>query len=360
MLAWPGFAPLAAALLVGVAATADSFAADWVMRATVGGQPVEGRPIAWSESTVRLLARDGRLHQFDPRRAKDAKKTAPRFRPMSDSELRAELYREFRGRFDFTSTGHYLVVHPPGEGAEWAGRFEEIYRALLSYVRVRGFRTREPEFPLVAVVLRNQAEYRRFVSKSGTQVLPGALGHYDHYTNRVVLYDVTGGQGDWTATAKTIVHEATHQVAFNVGVHTRAADTPYWVPEGLAMLFEPRAVWRPSGGDQRGDRLNRERLEDFRHFSREGQPPFDLAAFVASDQPFRRRGAAAYAQAWTLAFYLAETRPRDYSRYLAAIAGRPPLARYSPPARVRDFHAAFGDDFAILQANWMRWVAELR
>ena len=298
-----------------LAAPTAARGADWMFRATVKGSVVEGRPLAWSDSQVRLLARDGSLHDFSPKEAKNAKKTSPKYRPMSDSELRAQLYHEFDGRMEFTSTGHYLVVHPPGAGQAWAKRFEQVYRSLLSYVRVRGFRPREPGFPLVAVVLRSEAEYRRFLRSSGTTVLPGALGHYDHYTNRVILYDVTAGAGDWTETADTIIHEATHQVAFNVGVHSRATDMPYWVPEGLAMLFEPRAVWDARGSDRREDRINAGRLADFRYYSKEGKPPFTLAEFAASDQPFKRSGTAAYAQAWTLAFYLAETRPREYSRY---------------------------------------------
>ena len=241
-----------------VTCAAAAPAAEWMFRATVDGSVLEGRPVAWSSSRVRLLGRDGSLHEFHPDDAKNAKKTAPKFKPLDDRQLRAQLYQEFGDRMDYTSTGHYLVVHPKDGSRAWAQRFEQVYRSLLSYVRVRGFRPREPEFPLVAVVLRSRGEYERFQRASGVKVLPGALGHYDHYTNRVVLYDVTAGSGDWTASADTIIHEATHQVAFNVGVHTRAVDMPYWVPEGLAMLFEPRPMWDPARiGSARGPHQRR-------------------------------------------------------------------------------------------------------
>ena len=39
-------------------------------------------------------------------------------------------------------------------------------------------------------------------------------------------------------TVATVVHEATHQMAFNCGLHTRYADIPVWVSEGIAMYFE--------------------------------------------------------------------------------------------------------------------------
>lgn len=346
-------------LLVACLITAPLAAVEWTMRATVDGELVEGRPVAWDASTIQLLGPDGRLHRFAAGKAKGAERLSRPFRAMTDSELRAELYREFDGRLDFSSTGHYLVVHPPGAGAEWAGRFEQVYRSLLSYLRVRGFAAREPEFPLVAIVLRNESEYRRMIAESGTKTLPGTVGHYDHYSNRVVLFDVTGGEGDWETNASTIIHEATHQVAFNVGAHTRGADSPYWIPEGLAMLFESPGVGRPRGADRRAERANAGRLADFRRASKNDSPPFALASFVASDQPFKRDGLAAYAQAWALSFYLAETRPREYSSYLATIAARPPLAKYPAAERVADFRAAFGDDLLILEKNWMSWVEGL-
>ncbi|MEN1681156.1 MAG: DUF1570 domain-containing protein [Planctomycetota bacterium] len=352
---------LALLLAMGAAGYASKApAADWTMTALVDGQPVEGKPFAWSRSVIQLLGSDGRLHEFSPGEAKNAKRRREPFRPLSSADVRKQLYREFGGGMEISSTSHYLVVHPPGASSAWAGRFEDVCRSLLSYLRVRGFSAREPEFPLVAVAFPNRGGYDRFVAQSGTKPIPGALGHYDHYSNRVVLYDVTGGDGDWTETAATVIHEATHQVAFNTGVHIRGADAPYWVPEGLAMLFEPRAVWRPRGSDTRADRINAERLDDFLHFSKDGQAPYSLAEFAATDEPFRRNAAAAYSQAWTLAFYLAETQPRQYSAYLASLAARPPLASYTAAERVADFRNAFGDDLAIVEANLMRWVRGLR
>lgn len=348
------------ALLLACLIPPPAAGADFMFRATVDGQTLEGRPLAWSKTRIELLGRDGRLHSFDARRAEDAAKTAPQFRGYSDAEMRRVLYREFGDGFDITSTGHYLVVHPAGEASVWADRFEQIYRALRGYVRVRGFPADEPPFPLVAVVLPNESQYRAFVRKSGTRLLPGALGHYDHKSNWVALYDRTANRsGDRQDNVDTIIHEATHQVAFNIGVHSRTADCPYWVAEGLAMLFEPRAVWDASGHDRLGDRINRGRLDDFRYFTKQGRPPFTLAEFAASDAPFKRNGAAAYAQAWALAFYLAETRPREYSRYLLTTANRRDFSAYPAKTRVNDFRNAFGADLEILTANWMRWMNDL-
>ena len=47
----------------------------------------------------------------------------------------------------------------------------------------------------------------------------------------------------------TVIHEATHQIAFNCGLHTRYADNPLWLTEGMALYFETpdlrsRSGWR--------------------------------------------------------------------------------------------------------------------
>ena len=73
---------------------------------------------------------------------------------------------------------------------------------------------------------------------------PGTLGHYDPASNRVFLFDATKDAGyDWSENADTIIHEATHQTAYNVGVHKRFIAAPRWMVEGLATMFEARGVW---------------------------------------------------------------------------------------------------------------------
>lgn len=349
-----------AALLIA-ATTPVAPAADFMFAAMVEGRRIEGRPLDWTDSVMTLLARDGQLHEFNPRSATDAKRTAPRFQPYSKQELVDQLRVEFDGRYDFTTTRRYVVVHPRGERSAWADRFEKIYGAFANYIRVRGFLVRDPEFPLVAVVFRNKQEYDAHVRKSGAKVLPNSLGCYSHNTNRILLFDITGGNRDldWSENAATIIHEATHQAAFNLGVHSRTAAPPYWIPEGLATLFETRGVWNPRSSDLQRDRINQDYLRDFRRFSKDDKPPFTVAEFIASDAPFRSNTQAAYAQAWTLSFYLSETQPRAFCKHLADTANRPVYSVFSTGERLGYFRDAFGDDLAVLEANFMRWVAKL-
>jgi hypothetical protein len=277
-------------------------------------------------------------------------------------EMKRELYREFGDALDVTTTQHYIVVHPRGEQDAWAQRFEDLYRWCLAYFRVRGFRPQEPPYPMVAIVYRNQGDYYRAASASGTPLMPGTLGHYDLDTNRVYLYDVTNGNddADWSENAATIIHEATHQTAYNVGLHSRFAEGPRWLVEGLATMFEARGVWNSQSFHTLKDRLNAERLADFRTFVAKGRPPMTMAAIVASDQMFRISPAAAYAEAWALTLYLCETRPRQYVQYLAKVANRPMFSEYSDAERIADFMSVFGRDLKQLEANYLAWMAEIK
>ena len=83
--------------------------------------------------------------------------------------------------------------------------------------------------------------------------------------------------------ADTIIHEATHQTAFNVGIHNRFADQPQWLVEGLATMFEARGVWNSPSYHTLKDRINDGRLADFRAGLNKRQPG-TLANLVASDQ----------------------------------------------------------------------------
>lgn len=333
-----------------------------MFQAKVDGVLLEGRPLDWTKTNMQLLARDGQLHDFDPRKAAQARKTAPRFVPYTDAEMRSRLYKEFEGRFAFTSTTHYLVVHPAGQKAVWANRFEKIYRAFENYFRVRNFKLRAPGYPLVAIIFPNQSEYMRYVRASGQPAHPGTLGHYDPETNRVYLFDSTAGRSgeDWSQNADTIIHEATHQAAFNLGVHNRFAAGPRWAIEGLATMFEPRAVWAGRSYENRQDRINQGRMHDYTMLTNEFMTlPLPLRNFVATDQYFRMAPAAAYAQAWALSFYLSETRPQEYSRYLARTAQRPYFSKYGSQERWSDFTDVFGDNTKVLEANFASWIKKV-
>jgi len=360
-----------AVTLAVIAALSTSFVMPTELRAQkftisveIHGHRVEGAPLAWTNSDVALLQRDGSLLNFSPTAARDFRKSAVGFQSFSQRELRAQLAREFGPRFDVSGTGHYLVVHPSGQRDQWAGRFEQLYRAFVHYFAARGFRPQEPTFPFIAIVFPDETAFLRYADKSQETLPRNTLGYYSPTSNRILLFDTTqGGATDapnWETNADTIIHEAAHQSAFNTEIHSRFAPPPRWVIEGLGTMFEARGVWNSRQYSSQEDRINRGRLADFQHYATTGRAKGTLAQIVSSNRLFQSQPVEAYAEAWALTFFLAETRPRAYIEFLRKTAGRPAFATYRSPEMLRDFSTSFGDDLDRLETEFLRYIARLK
>jgi hypothetical protein len=213
---------------------------------------------------------------------------------------------------------------------------------------------------LVAVVFRDQTEFFQHASAGGTPLHPNTLGHYDPTSNRVFLFDVTAGKNkaDWSENAITIIHEATHQTAFNVGVHRRFAAQPRWLVEGLATMFEAPGVWSARYDQTQADRINRGRLDGFHKYVAGHRQPGSLAMLLTSDDAFRSDPDGAYAEAWALSFYLCETQPKLYAAYLEKTAQRPAFSEYPAAERMADFQAIFGSDMKMFEAKFLRFMQD--
>ncbi len=116
----------------------------------------------------------------------------------------------------------------------------------------------EPEFRLVAIVFADKASYVKLLAKGlgRRRGLDLRLLRYGHQSHVHVRSGGCGGQPAGTVRSappistqflaspnaygavSTIVHEATHQIAFNSGLHQRLSDCPKWFSEGIAMYFE--------------------------------------------------------------------------------------------------------------------------
>ena len=327
----------------------------------IGGQKVEGMPLAWSKERVYLLARDGRLWDFAPQKAEHYRKTSSYFTSYSAAEIRAGLERELGGKLEVTGTGHYLVAHPRGKGA-WAARFEELYRSCMHYFALRGIKVHEPEFPLVAVVWPTREDFVRGAQADGSKVRPDVLGFYSPTSNRVSLYDQGAGSANsrsWRQNEATIIHEATHQMAFNTGVHNRFAPTPVWLAEGLGTMFEAPGVWDWRGYPRRNDRINRDRLAQFRQWRKSGRAAGAFVNLLTSDRQFQSNPPAAYAEAWAWVFFLTETYPQKFSQYVQKTANRPDFQDYPLARRMSDFTSVFGDDLRMLEKHFLQFMDSL-
>ncbi|MEX1042535.1 MAG: DUF1570 domain-containing protein [Pirellulaceae bacterium] len=322
-----------------------------------------GTAVLFSAEEVRLLGRDGQIWHLDPNHVADYAPVEPRFRPASQAEVRGQLLREYGRQFEVSGTGHYLVVHPAGQRQQWAERFEQLYRSFHQYFTARGIPTTQAEFPLVAVVMPNYASYREAAAEVGVRVSPGLVGFYSPRSNRVMMYDMTSINPALEFSEEsmaTLIHEATHQTAFNAGVHSRLAPQPKWLVEGLATMFEAPGVWNSREFPRQADRIVKTRLAEFQQYMQQGRQPNSLADFVAEDTAYLRRPATAYGEGWALCFYLIETRPREFAKYLQKVATRAADQPYPAEQRLADFQTAFGENPNLLESHFLRYVGQLR
>lgn len=358
-----GYQAILAAMLSLTAFTPDVLAANnAAIQLELDGRTIQGKPLAWNSSEVLLLAPNGYLFRFSPDVVKNYRQVTSDFRPWSQRKMRGQLLREFGREFEVSGSGNYLVVHPAGERDRWVDRFDFLHRAFVHYFSVRGMQPSPPAFPLVAVVFHSRKEFRRHAAQSGASVSPGVIGYYAPHSNRVIIYDITRGQStdeNWPANAAIIIHEATHQMAFNTRVHSRFAEPPRWVAEGLAMLFEAPGVWNPHYHPDLEDRINRTRLDTFREYAR-NRPSGSLPQFLSqSAREFARTPDISYAQAWAFSFFLSEKEPTRYVEYLQKTASREPLKTYSDSERLSEFVAVFGQDLRMQEARFLRFIDQL-
>ena len=128
----------------------------------------------------------------------------------------------------------------------------------------------------------------------------------------------------------TIVHEATHQLAFNCGLQNRYADIPVWLSEGMAIYFETPDLQSSTGWRTIGS-VNRVRLQGFREYLPRRKSE-SLKTLLMDDDRMRdpRTALDAYAEAWALNYFLIRQRPKQYVEYLKILEQKPPLAHLRP------------------------------
>lgn len=380
-----------------------------VVELKTGTTAYQGKIVARNKHLCWLLDRDGQLNAVELKSVTAFREVSPRFRPLSFSDLRDKLLREFGRGYEVATTRHYLVCATGGKAAKYAELFEHIYRTFHLHFAVRGFTINEPEFPLIAIVFPERESFAAYCRRDGVNATQGLAGYYLRTSNRVALFDPGtealssrakplrlpagvigmglpepnqpradllrfakgfGGPGGGShanvfarvegSLRDTIIHEATHQVAFNTGLHGRVGENPQWIVEGLATVFEAPGVRDTSTGSSPESRLNRERFLWFRNFAKKRRESKSLAKFISGDNLFQSATLDAYSQAWALTFYLIETRPREYAGYLKSIASRDPVYRYTEKERLEDFQKAFGQNIDLLEANFLRHLERMR
>ncbi|MCL6503422.1 MAG: DUF1570 domain-containing protein [Pirellulales bacterium] len=332
---------------------------------------------------ILLLAPDGTLWTIPPEeQARRSRDDVP-FAPLTSEELAEKLLGGLPPGFAIHRTQHYVVCYNTSRTyAQWCGAlFERLYRSFFNYWTRRGFALREPEFPLAAVVFADRDSYARYAEAELGGAAASIIGYYSLRTNRMTLYDLTGIEtlrrpGDRRGSAAeitamlsrpeaeravaTVIHEATHQIAFNCGLQTRYADIPLWVSEGLAAYFETPDL-RSSKGWRTMGAVNAVRLQGFRAYAAR-RPPESLATLLTDDNRFRdpEHAQDAYAEAWALVYYCMRQKPQQFHQYLRQLAEKPPLVWDEPATRIHEFKTAFNMELEALDRELLRFLERIK
>ncbi len=330
-----------------------------------------------------LLAPDGVEWGIQPDEIISKRSDDEPFKPLTAAQLGKKLRDELPSGFETLTTTHYLICYNTSrEYAQWCGALlERLNLAFVNFWTRKGVKLHECEFPLVAIVFADKNAYASFAQAEVGQAAQQMIGFYSLRTNRVLMYDLTGSESENAGGARrnsaaqindllsrpeaeqtvaTVVHEATHQVAFNCGLQTRFADIPLWVSEGLAVYFETPDLqsakgWRTIGG------VNYPRLERFREYLTR-RPAGSLESLLSDDKRMRDPATAldAYAEAWAFNYYLIRQHPKEYLAYLKQLADKPPLVWDEPRTRLKEFRAALGDNLDHLDHDFLRQMQRVR
>lgn len=332
------------------------------IRVAGGRSDVEGRILVEAADGGLLVERaDERYELLQPDVIVGRSRLAAAAPVESPRELGRRIVAELPPGFELHVTRHYVVCYDTSRDyAKWcAALFERLHDAFGNFWSKAGLEIVDPPRPLVVVIF---ADRRAYEAHAGRDLGPAAdrvVGYYNLMSNRVTTFDLTGRDGvpgpdgrERPATGleilsspaasglvSTLVHEATHQMAFNCGMHRRLAPIPLWVSEGVAAYFESPDLQSARGWRGIGV-VNRPRLDHFLAAHRPGT----LEAIVVGDDRFRAADGPldAYAAAWALTWHLLQTRKESFVAYMRTLAAKEPLAADSPEERVRDFRAAFG------------------
>ena len=343
-----------------------------------------GKSIAHNDDVSWMMDQSGMLAEIPLKEVTSFRRVATEFQKLPLAKMKLQLEKEFGSLFEVISTRHYLVCAPRGKAKAYGGVFEDLYQSFSHYFSLRGYQVKSPEFLMVTIVFPDRAQFYKYCKKDRVRASQGLLGYYHPYTNRTALFDQstatksagfeaerdgndhafsrlsTGGKNLTEALRDTMIHEATHQVAFNTGLHSRVGENPRWVVEGLATTFESDDLRAHTGGRGKAiTRINRNRLLWFANYSQKRRKKDSLQSFVREDDLFQSATFDAYAEAWALTFFLVETQPARYARYLKKISQRDPLKQYSAESREQDFKEAFKTNLKTLEVDYLEFIDQL-
>lgn len=330
----------------------------------VNGAPMPVRTVTGEilieakDGGLMLRSDDGRIWMLQPdqitRRVSDDQPVDP----ISEDEMAARMRDELPAGFTVYRTNHYLIIHntTPRYAKQVGTLFEQLYKSFYAYWKNQRWVLPEPRFPLVALVLADQNDFLKHAGAEVGSTAENVIGYYHLSSNRMTTYRVPNAERN----VATIIHEATHQLAYNCGVQTRFADNPMWLSEGMAMFFESPDFSSPKWWQGIG-RVNYVNLQRWRDYLPR-RPANSLISLLSDDTRFRDVSTAedAYGESWALTYYLMKTRRKEYVAYLKRLSEGKPLRELSPRERIEMFEEIFDTTVAKIDHGLVSYMRRVR
>ena len=316
-----------------------------------------GVPIGLFADQTMLMRSDGSIQRIRNTDIVQQVILNDRFHSIERNELAQQLRAEFGKNYLVKSNLPYLIVARSEHMEAWSKRFLSLFHAFKHYCVTHTIPTREIEFPLVAVVFGSRSEFLRYANASGTKIPEHCTGYYFSDSNRILLYEST--DTSTKETQNTICHEATHQLAFNMGLHQRRASTPLWLVEGLATMFESPSL---SGLQSREgkSRWPASRQATWQTLSKRPESVQRMiTGLIHNDLAFESDFQNAYTVAWAMTAYLSQRNSQQFGPYLYSVGNLPPFQDYQSAKRVADFQSAFGKDTRLLTNKITKFLESL-
>ena len=333
------------------------------------GRTLVSRVHGGSGDELHVMLPDGQLGMPDGLAYTDEK-----FVPATAREVATELLAGPFAGYKLKMTSHYIIAYQCTDAfAEASSRvLEDLYKSLFDAFKKRGFPVHEAEFPLVAVIFKNEKDFRAF-----RKIDPQVRAYYEIYTNRIFFYEASEADEAAPEIAalrrpQTVAHEGTHQILSNIGIQPRLAAWPPWLIEGLAEYCASPVTtrrgtnWSVLGAVNTQHIATLKDLADPLALQVRGAPP---AGHIgrAPDQPLVEYLVTKtdltptdYALCWALTHYLGMKRVDDFVPFLKTMSEMPPLEKRTPEDHLNAFRAAFGSDLQKLGRDVDKYLGKLK
>lgn len=339
--------------------------------------------------------------------------------PERDAEenLKKEMQQRFGHAFLTRNTKHFLTVYDTTDvyATQCGVAMEKAYDAFQFYFNMDKLRPEFLERRLVMILLKDREDYLAYGRQTERSDLSWSAGFYSNRSNRSIFFDEASAPSNASYTKQTTdlkthidqlnadiakatrdgqtglvntltvdrnrdaqslnllntrlnanaqiqntsrtMHEAAHQISFNMGIQNRGVDYPFWFSEGLACGFEVE----DSAGHRGPALVNFGRVGPLKDAIRDDKliPLSQLIATNPDPSAADAQLGLQYAESWALFHYLYKYQRQAMEQYIMAFKAHTPNRQISEDERKVMFTKAFGNDMDGLSKKWVTYLRSL-